>query len=135
MKKRRKQIFILIFLFILCIIAFFLYLYRESRIINEKNILGSFVYKVQCDKDTVKGENGFSITTLTLNKNNTFIFEFDDCFSFNILEGEFSFDKKTKSLLLQNSVAEYVRIFNIENVDTIIEVDELDRKLIYERKK
>ena len=135
MKKRKKQIFILIFLFILCIIAFFLYLYRESRIINKKNILGSFVYKVQCDKDTVKGENGFSITTLTLNKNNTFIFEFDDCFGFNVLEGEFSFDKKTKSLLLQNSVAEYVRIFNIENVDTIIEVDELDRKLIYKRKK
>lgn len=134
MKKRKKQMILFIILLLCFIGSFFVYLHREKNIVNFKNIVGTYVYKVQCDKDTIKGEDGYSIDTLTLKEDNTFLLEIDDCFSYNVLEGEYSFDEKSKTLLLQNSVASYAEMFTIRDVHTIIKTDEVDRELIYKKK-
>ena len=132
---KKKQILILIILLILLFGAFVLYLYRKKNIVNKENIIGSYVYKVKCDKDTIKGENEYSIDTLTLKKDNTFLLEINDCFSFNVLEGDYSFDEKSKTLLLQNNVASFVETLKIKDVNTIIRMDEVDRELIYKKEK
>ena len=115
--------------------AFFIYSYKKKNVINDKNIVGTYVHKVKCDEDTTKGENEYWINTLILKDNNTFILETNDCFSFYVLDGEYSFDKNSKTLLLQNNVASFVETLKIKDVNTIIRKDEVDRELIYKKEK
>lgn len=134
---KKKLLKIIILLILIAIVGFMIFRKWQNGQtgVDEKTIVGSFEYKTTCTADTMKGENGVSQDTLVLKKDKTFTLEQDSCFGYTTLEGEYSLDEKTNTLFLQNEMASYAETMEVKDKNTIIRRDEVDREIVYKRKK